>query len=83
MSAAEVLVRIYIVRHGETKENKLGIMQGQLDTKLHATGVKQARLTADALERIPFQKAFTSDLDRAVKVRVIMEIKGSLIQDRQ
>ena len=68
MSAAAVLVRIYIVRHGETNENRQGIMQGQLDTKLNAAGIEQAQLAANALERVPFQKAFSSDLDRAAKV---------------
>ena len=68
MSAAAVLVRIYIVRHGETNENRQGIMQGQLNTKLNAAGIEQAQLAANALERVPFQKAFSSDLDRAAKV---------------
>ncbi|GBE82142.1 Probable phosphatase [Sparassis crispa] len=59
--------RVYIVRHGETDENRLGIMQGQLDTNLNAIGIEQAQLTADALEMVPFTKAFSSDLKRAVK----------------
>ncbi|KAI0929178.1 hypothetical protein AcV5_006513 [Taiwanofungus camphoratus] len=62
-----VIARIYIIRHGETDENRLGIMQGQLDTKLNAAGIEQAQLTANALEAVPFEKAFSSDLDRAVK----------------
>lgn len=60
--------RIYIVRHGETKENRLGIMQGQLDTDLNEAGVDQALRTAGALENVPFTKAFSSPLKRAVKV---------------
>lgn len=63
------LIRVYIVRHGETDENRLGIIQGQLDTKLNATGIKQARQVAIALKDIPFTLAFSSDLERAVKVR--------------
>ncbi|CCM00009.1 uncharacterized protein FIBRA_02034 [Fibroporia radiculosa] len=64
-----IIARVYIVRHGETEENRLGIMQGQLDTKLNALGVKQAQLAAGALERVPFDKAYSSDLDRAAKVQ--------------
>ncbi|KAH9952087.1 phosphoglycerate mutase-like protein [Amylocystis lapponica] len=65
-------VRIYIVRHGETDENRQGIMQGQLDTKLNAAGVEQARLTAVALEKVPFERAFSSDLQRAIKTAEII-----------
>lgn len=64
-----IVVKVYIVRHGETDENRKGIMQGQLDTQLNAAGVEQAQMAANALERVQFKKAFSSDLDRAVKVR--------------
>ena len=59
---------IYVVRHGETEENRMGVMQGQLDTSLNAMGVEQARLTANALEKVPFARAHSSDLTRAIKV---------------
>ncbi|KAH9843173.1 phosphoglycerate mutase-like protein [Rhodofomes roseus] len=72
MAAAAVLARIYIVRHGETDENRLGIMQGQLDTKLNAAGIEQARLAAGALETVPFERAFSSDLNRAAKTAEII-----------
>lgn len=60
-----VAARIYIVRHGETEENRLGIMQGHLDTKLNDTGIRQAQLAAQALRHVAFDIAFTSDLERA------------------
>jgi probable phosphoglycerate mutase len=60
---------IHIVRHGETDENKQGILQGQLDTVLNAHGVDQAQRVARALRSISFDVAFSSDLSRAVKVR--------------
>jgi broad specificity phosphatase PhoE len=59
--------RIHIVRHGETDENRNGIIQGQLDTFLNEDGIEQARRVAEALRDIPFDVAFTSDLSRAVK----------------
>jgi hypothetical protein len=62
------LARLYIVRHGETDANRQGIMQGQLDTPLNPEGILQARQTADILEKVPFDYAFTSDLERARKV---------------
>lgn len=60
-----VAARIYVVRHGETDENKQGVMQGHLDTRLNDTGIKQAHLAGQALKDIQFDIAFTSDLERA------------------
>ncbi|GJE87089.1 histidine phosphatase family protein [Phanerochaete sordida] len=60
-------VTVYIIRHGETQENREGIMQGQLDTELNAAGIEQAQLTANALENVRFTAAHSSDLRRAVK----------------
>jgi len=62
-----VLVRTYIVRHGETHENRAGIVQGQLDTSLNELGLEQARLVGEALRLVPFDFALTSDLSRATK----------------
>lgn len=59
---------VYLVRHGETDENRRRIMQGQLDTALNDAGLEQAQLTADALERVAFTAAHSSDLCRAAKV---------------
>ncbi|KAI9446299.1 phosphoglycerate mutase-like protein [Lactarius indigo] len=59
------IVRIYIVRHGETEENKQKIIQGQLDTQLNSEGEKQADLVAKALRDIPFDNCYSSDLRRA------------------
>jgi probable phosphoglycerate mutase len=62
------VVSVYIVRHGETEENKLGIIQGQLDTQLNAIGWDQAEKTGESLKDIRFRIAHSSDLDRAMKV---------------
>jgi len=59
-------VRIYIVRHGETEENKQKIIQGHLDTALNLEGERQADLVAKALKDIPFDACYASDLRRAV-----------------
>ncbi len=64
-----VVARVYIVRHGETDANREGIIQGHLDTALNAAGIQQARLVADALDDVPIGAAYTSDLQRARKVR--------------
>jgi len=60
-------VRIYIVRHGETDENKAGVIQGHTDTRLNGQGRVQAEKTGERLKDAELGIAFTSDLDRAVK----------------
>jgi len=63
-----LLARVYLVRHGETDENRKHIIQGQLDTLLSSLGLKQAKLVGNALRSIPFDMACSSDLSRAVSV---------------
>ena len=67
-------MRVYVVRHGETEENRKGIVQGQLDTKLNAAGVQQAKCVARALKDVPFVVALSSDLERAVQVRLFRSL---------
>lgn len=64
-AARKPALRIHIVRHGETAENRAGVIQGQLDTQLNAQGVAQAETVAEALADVPFRVAFASDLARA------------------
>lgn len=72
---------IYIVRHGETDQNKRGIFQGQLDTVLNTNGVEQAERVACALQSISFDAAFSSDLSRAVKVESSFMFIPSFVLD--
>jgi probable phosphoglycerate mutase len=56
---------IYIIRHGETEYNKLGIIQGSgIDSDLNETGFWQARQFFRAYHHIPFSKIYTSNLKR-------------------
>ncbi|KAM0707135.1 hypothetical protein Q7P35_006466 [Cladosporium inversicolor] len=58
-------LRVFVVRHGETLENTIGIIQGQLDTPLNTFGQLQASTTADRLSTIRFDRIVTSPLQRA------------------
>lgn len=56
---------LYIIRHGETELNKLGIVQGRgMDTNLNAKGREQAEAFYRAYKHIPFDKIYTSTLKR-------------------
>jgi len=62
-----MVVRVYIVRHGETQENRDGVIQGQRDTVLNKNGEEQARMVGEALKDAEIGVAYTSDLTRAAK----------------
>jgi probable phosphoglycerate mutase len=56
---------LYILRHGETDFNRLGIVQGSgVDTELNETGREQARAFFDTYQEIDFQLVVTSKLRR-------------------
>ena len=60
--------KIYFIRHGETDENRQGLIQGHLDTDLNAIGLEQSEVVAKELQSVPFDAGFSSDLKRAMKV---------------
>lgn len=59
------MTTFYVIRHGETKANKAGILQGHLDVPLSETGRRQARAVAEALSGVRFDAVYSSDLSRA------------------
>ena len=66
-------IRFYLVRHGETRENQEGILQGQGEGELNRVGLQQAAALAEAFYRIPLDACHASDLPRALdSARVIL-----------
>ena len=75
---AILLLRIYLIRHGETEWNKEGRLQGNSDVKLSAEGIRQAQLLA---EHVPFHNVdaiYSSDLSRAVETAKLLAAKFNL-----
>jgi len=63
-----MVVKIYLIRHGETDFNKLGKEWGQEDsTELNDWGYKQAENVAQKLKNIKFDRLLSSDLKRAMQ----------------
>lgn len=57
--------KLFIVRHGETDFNKLGIVQGSgVDSPLNETGLEQARMFYEFYAHVPFDKVYISALQR-------------------
>lgn len=70
---------IYLVRHGETDNNKNNIIQGSVvDANLNSTGETQAKDAAARLKKIPFAAAFSSDLVRAKQTAEIISLEHHL-----
>jgi len=59
-------MKILFCRHGETQWNKLGKLQGHLDSGLTAEGESQARRLGEQLAPYQPDLIFTSDLGRAM-----------------
>jgi len=59
-------MKLILTRHGETVENKDGILQGWLPGKLTKDGIKQVKLAAKRLKDVKIDVIFTSDLKRCV-----------------
>lgn len=55
-------MRLILVRHGETKDNDAGILQGQLHGELNKSGIEQAEKVAVRLKNEKIDFIFTSDL---------------------
>lgn len=60
--------KIYLIRHGQTDYNKMGIVQGSgVDTDLNGTGLRQAAAFYECYKHIPFKKVYTSALKRSIQ----------------
>ena len=66
---------LYLVRHGETKENINGIVQGWLDTKLNKTGIEQAK-TASGNFNEAVDAIYSSDLTRCRQTAEFFKLKN-------
>ena len=60
------ILKLYIVRHGETEWNVIKRFQGQLNTPLTEKGIKKLKETGKKLENVTFEEIYTSELERTV-----------------
>jgi 2,3-bisphosphoglycerate-dependent phosphoglycerate mutase len=59
------MAKLYIIRHGETSDNKQKIFSGWRDTELDEDGIAEAKRLGEVLKDVPFTKAYCSDLARS------------------
>jgi len=67
--------RIFLIRHGETEQNKQNIIQGRMDNPLNETGKLQARDVASWFQKnqISFDVIYSSPLIRALETATILK----------
>ena len=56
------MMEIYMIRHGETMWNQQHRLQGRKDIPLNDVGLAGARIAAEALKDIHFDRVFSSPL---------------------
>jgi phosphoserine phosphatase len=61
------MVKIILVRHGETEWNAAEVFRGRADVALNENGLKQAKLVGDYLKGEPIDAVYSGPLQRAVK----------------
>ena len=69
------MARLILVRHGETDWNKNFRYQGNSDVELNSTGIKQAKMVGECLEKETIHSIYSSDLKRALKTAELIGIK--------
>jgi broad specificity phosphatase PhoE len=77
---------IYIIRHGETDNNKKRVLQGRSNLPLNEEGVRQAEKARDFFDgnEIMFDKIYSSPLIRAIRTaEIITGDAASFILDDQ
>ena len=84
LGATEGIVRLIVVRHGETTWNAENRIQGQTDIPLNSRGEDQARRLRARLADEPITAAYASDLQRAWRTaELALEGRGiPVVHDR-
>jgi alpha-ribazole phosphatase len=71
-------VKIFLIRHGQTRWNVEGRYQGDRDIELNSTGIKQAKLAARYLSRVEFSNIYSSPLTRTMETARILNGRRGL-----
>ncbi|MGN1022215.1 MAG: histidine phosphatase family protein [Lachnospiraceae bacterium] len=78
---------LYLMRHGETALNREERLQGQIDTRLNAAGIEEARAAGRFVREqgLVFDKVYSSHLSRALDTAALVcgcDKSGIRIDDR-
>jgi len=65
---------LYLVRHGRTDWNALGLLQGKIERELDEEGRRQAQKVAEEFADIPFSTIYSSTMVRARQTAEIIAL---------
>ena len=73
---------VFIIRHGETDNNKFHLLQGRgIDASINSKGQAQAQAVAEALEKFPITKVVTSSLIRTKETaQPLVDLKEPVVE---
>ena len=74
-------MKLYVLRHGETEENKTGIMQGNMNTKLNDNGRKQALSVREKVKAANIDLVICSPKDRTRETALLAAPNIPIIYD--
>ncbi len=74
-------MKLYIVRHGETDSNVMGIVSGRLEEGINANGIRQAQVINRELDGIKFKDIYVSPATRAIETAEIIVPEYQYIVD--
>ena len=58
---------VYVMRHGESENNRLRLYTGWFDSPLTDQGVGEAKKAGALMRSVSFDKIYSSDLKRAIE----------------
>jgi alpha-ribazole phosphatase len=64
--------KLYLIRHGETEQNKSGVLMGSTDTPLNDQGRLQAVTLRERINALEVDSIFSSPLSRAVETATLV-----------
>ena len=64
--------KLYLIRHGETEQNKTGVLMGSTDTPLNEQGRLQALSLRERINALEVDAIFSSPLSRAVETALLV-----------
>jgi alpha-ribazole phosphatase len=78
-------MNIYLLRHGQTEENRKGTYYGNLDISLNATGISQGNKARAFFNDIELDRIYVSDKKRTLEMAklVLGQTEIEIIQDNR
>lgn len=77
-------LKIYLVRHGETKWNVERKFQGQLNSPLTEKGIEKIEKLGKTLENVTFDEVYTSQMGRTIETaQIVLQFNKNELEKAQ